>query len=129
MFFQAVILAALSAGALADNLYLTAFAPDTNCTAKPIGNNVTIPINETAKRYQAASTCHTYTPDHGQFIQIDYPFAHDGGYLMLVYNDTSCKDLVFNVRAKNYTEKCIPMNSERAFGTVPDWKSVQIFNE
>lgn len=144
MLFHAVILAAMSAGALATGhgwtptnapeVFATAFAPsDTGCTGAPAGNNVSLSINLQLPRPGAdlLSSCIPYAPDHAQNIKLDYP--GDAFLFLWVYSDAHCKNESGQLLGWAGQPQCLPMNGGKTDGSglaedegVEDWKSVQL---
>ena len=138
MYFQAVILAALCAGALADStvsVFLTAFgSSDTGCNQAAAGNNVTLAATEpTQPGSHHLSDCIVYAPDHGQNIKIDY-FAPNIIYFLKFFSEPDCKAVAGSVSGWWETDNCYPMSDAnyddqwashyRVNGD--DWQSVRL---
>lgn len=134
MFFLTVFLAALSAGALADDsVFLTAFDPaDTSCTGNPVGNNLSLSDNLQPHPYnQTWSPCIVYEPGHGQNIKLDYGHV---GFFLEIYNETGCDPRNLSGQLIGWAGseyRCIPMDGGKIDGAIEnagtsDWKSVLI---
>ena len=134
MYFQAIVLAALSAGALANTgpLFLTAFPPeDTKCSGNPAGYNVSLTDNLTGGAGEGlTSPCIYYAPKHNQNIKLDYGAY---GFTLEIFSDAHCKDSTgMLIGWDKADDHCIPMNGgsyvDDGFqdpGT-RDWQSVKV---
>ena len=135
MYIHTIILAVLSAGAFADNthtIFLTAFAPhDTDCTGKPVGNNVTVttpflePFNPKTKPVKGP--CMVYAPGSSQNVHFEYL---NDSFVLTAYSEPNCKNRtanIFGTSIKN--SNCIPMNTPQSIpyeNNGADWQSIQL---
>ena len=146
MLFQAVILAVLSAGALADisgNIFLTAFPNGTECKGTPAGNNVSLPINTSVPENSWVTGCIKYAPDLGQQINIVNTFAN-ATFGLFSFTDSKCSfgPKWYNFKSKRgpsgpFASYCLSAIGEELRWnktdktakevSTPDWQSVQLY--
>lgn len=139
MYSHAIILAVLSAGALAQDtadFFLTAFAPpDVNCTGAIVGNNVTIAAPVPGVSALTHSSCVGYAPDHGQNIEIDYSGSANISFFLFAFSDSNCQNQTAHINLHRKTDLCIPMNAENRQDQSgaqdsngrADWQSVEMY--
>lgn len=138
MYSHAIILAVLSAGALAQdtaNVFLTAFAPaDVNCTEATVGNNVTFAVPVPGVSAVTNSSCIGYAPELGQNIEIDYFGSANASFWLSAYSDSNCHIRTAHANLIKGTDLCIPMIPENEqtqtgahyFNERAAWQSVMI---
>lgn len=138
MYFQTIILAALSAGALANdvgNVYLTAFS-DPYCNGTAGGNNVTIsaPV-PTQANVASKATCVNYAPEHGQNISLVHYDFTNVSFIMEFFNETDCHHTNrVGFFEGMFADRCLQMNeitpgTDNFHSNGDDWQSVRLYFE